>query len=231
LAIVADLSRLRVSGRTSMARRTVAAIAAGSLLITLWGCGASATPIPSAAAQSATAASEAPASVEPSTAPASTEPSAAAASEAAPGFSLPSEAKDLEALLPNTLCGAAAQKASVSGSSIGSTAGPEFTAALSALGKSVSDVTFALAFSASGCGAGIFRIAGVDQSALQTAMLASVQKSGESYTQANVGGKDVYVSASSSGSGKQYVYFKGDAVIFASAPDDTKAAGVLQSLP
>ena len=34
-----------------------------------------------------------------------------------------------------------------------------------------------------------------------------------------------------SGSAKQYVYFHGDAVIFAEAPDDTKAASILQTLP
>ena len=211
-----------------MARRTaVATIASGALLLILWGCGAAATPIPSAA----TAASEAaPSAAAPSAAEASAaEPSAAQASNPLACYSLPSEAKDLEALLPDSICGGPAQKTSLSGASFAAQAQPEFKAALAALGKSASDVSFALEFAATGCGAGIFRIAGVSQDQLQQVFLAEQQKSGTTYTQASVGGKNVYVS--DSGSGKQYFYFKGDAVIFASAKDDATAGPILQSLP
>jgi hypothetical protein len=172
------------------------------------------------------AASTAPSQAEPSSA----EASSAAESQPVPSFSLPSEAKDLEALLPDKLCGGTATKASVAGASIASSAGSEFLTGLSALGKSASDVTFAFAFAQTGCGAGIFRIAGVDQNTLQTAMLAAVQGGGQTYTQSSLAGKTVFTD-SSSGSGKQYIYFHGDAVIFAQAPDDTKATEILQSLP
>ncbi|TMF38692.1 MAG: hypothetical protein E6I26_06535 [Chloroflexi bacterium] len=208
-------------------RTTVASIVAGALIVVLWGCGAAATPIPSAGAASQAAPSAAASPAEASAAP-STEASAALPSVAVP--SLPSEAKDLEALLPDTLCGAAATKTSLSGASFAATAQPEFKAALAALGKSPSDVAFAIAFSTSGCGAGIFRIAGVDQATLQQTFLAEQQKSGTTFTQGSVGGKTVFISDQGS-SGKQYLYFAGDAVIFASAKDDASAATILQALP
>ena len=202
-------------------RTTVASIVAGALIVVLWGCGAAATPIPSAGAASQAAPSAAASPAEASAAP-STEASAALPSVAVP--SLPSEAKDLEALLPDTLCGAAATKTSLSGASFAA------TAQLAALGKSPSDVAFAIAFSTSGCGAGIFRIAGVDQATLQQTFLAEQQKSGTTFTQGSVGGKTVFISDQGS-SGKQYLYFAGDAVIFASAKDDASAATILQALP
>jgi len=209
-------------------RSILQALAAGTLVVVLGACGASASPSASTAAEPSVAAPSTEAS---QAAPSAAEPSSAGQSLAIPSFSLPSEAKDLEALLPNTLCGATATKASVSGASLGSSAGAEFIAGLAALGKTQNDVSFAFAFATNGCGAGIFRIAGVDQGALQTAMLASVQKSGETYSQTSVGGKSVYVSDKASQSGKQYIYFHGDGVIFAAAPDDTKAAEILQALP
>jgi hypothetical protein len=210
-----------------MARRAVVAIASSALVIVLWGCGGAASPNPSVAAAPSTAASVAPPSVP---AP-STEPSTAGASQVIPSFSLPSEAKDLEALLPDTMCGGKSTKASVSGAGLGASAGAEFVAGLAALGKTAADVSFAFAFSEAGCGAGIFRVAGVDQNALQTSMLAAVQKEGQTFTQASVGGKSVFVGTDTSGVGKQYVYFHGDAMIFATATDDAKAAQILQSLP
>jgi hypothetical protein len=208
-----------------MARRTrVGALASAALLI-LWGCGGAASPTP----QGSTAASQA----APSVAPSIAEPSAAASvgepSLAIPSLTLPSEAKDLEALLPNTICGETAQKASLSGASFTATGSEEFKAALAALGKQASDVAFAFAFVQAGCGAGIFRINGVDQARLSQAFLAEEQKSGTTYTQGSVGGKSVYITEQ--GTGKQYVYFAGDAVIFAQAKDDATAAPILQALP
>jgi hypothetical protein len=211
-------------------RRIVGALATGALVASLWACGSSTASSPSAAAGNQP--SQAPASAaEPSQAePSQAEPSQAEASIAVPSFVLPSGAKDLEALLPDELCGAKAIKASQSGDQFAATASQEFKAALQAVGKSVSDVAFAVAFAADqSCTAGIFRINGVDQNTLQQALLAEEQKSGTTYTQSTVGGKSVYVS--DSGSGKQYVYFKGDAAIFAQAKTESDAAGILQKLP
>jgi hypothetical protein len=214
-----------------MARRALIAIMSGALLLIVWGCGAAATPIPSTAAPSAAAASAAqPSAAEPSPAESSAGGPSAAASAPVPGFSLPSEAKDLEALLPDTICGLTATKASLSGASFEANAQPEFKAALQALGKSPSDVSFAFEFSTSGCGAGIFRIAGVDTAQLQQVFIAEQQKSGTTYTQGSVGGRNVFI-ADRGSSGKQYLYFSGDAVLFATAKDDATAASILQALP
>lgn len=211
-------------------RRIVGALATGALVASLWACGSSTASSPSAAAGNQPTQAP-PSAAEPSVAEASqAEPSQAEASLAIPSFVLPSGAKDLEALLPDQICGVKAIKASESGEQFAATASEEFKAALQAVGKSVSDVAFAFAAAPDqSCTAGIFRIKGVDQNTLQQALLAEEQKSGTTYTQSTVGGKSVYVG--DSGSGKQYVYFKGDAAIFAQAKTEADAAGILQNLP
>ena len=162
--------------------------------------------------------------------------SAAPSSAVVPGFSLPSNNKDLEGLLPDNLCDAATIKTSESGSSFAANADPAFTAVLTALGKTAADVEFAFAIpdptKAGNCNvsAGIFEINGADSGQLQTVFLASAAADETTYTPGNVGGKDVYVDASDPTS-RNYFYIKGDAVIFASAPDDATAATVLSTLP
>jgi hypothetical protein len=217
-----------------MTTGTIRRLAAGAMLVALMaGCGGAASP-------SASTGSAAPSVAAPSVAAsteASTAPSEAAPSEAAPSTapsialpSLPSEAKDLEAVLPSSLCGTTATKVSLSGASFAANADPDFKAVLSALGKSPSDVAFAIAIAGdSGCGAGIFRVQGVDSGALQAAFNAQVQKSGDTFTDKNVGGKDVKIQATSGVS--NYLYFKGDALIFASAKTEADAASILQQLP
>jgi hypothetical protein len=221
-----------------MARRTPAVAAAtGILAIALWGCGAAATPIPSAAAPSV-AASEATTSTAPSEAVASTEPSVessgSGASFAIPSFaipSLPSEAKDLEALLPDTLCGTKTTKLSMNGASFLSGAGNEFSGALSALGKSPSDVSVAVAGAAADCSAIVFRIAGVDQNALQSAILSTVQQAtGTTATQTSLGGKSVYLVTDANGT-KSYVYFKNDTIFIAETKTEADATTFMQGLP
>jgi len=211
-------------------RWIVAALATGAILVTLCGCASSTATSPSAAAAEtqATTASE---SAAPSAAESgAAEPSSATSSFAIPSFTLPSGAKDLEALLPAKLCGETAIKLSLSGAQFTSSADPTFQAILQALGKQASDVSFAIAGApTSGCTAGIFRISGVDQNLLQQAFLAQEQKSGVTPTQATVGGKSVFVATQSSGN--EYVYFKGDAAIFAQGKDEASAASILQQLP
>jgi hypothetical protein len=217
-----------------MRRPLAAALASGVLVTVLWGCGAAATPIPAASGAPAPA-SVAPASNAPSAAEASTAAaSEAAASGAAPSFalpSLPSEAKDLEALLPDTICGDKATKVSMTGGSFLANAGAEFTAALSALGKSPADVSVAVAGGASGCSAVAMRIAGADQNALQSAVLASVQKAGGTApTQSSLGGKTVYVITDASGK-KSYAYFKNDTIFIADTTSEADAGTIIQGLP
>lgn len=206
-------------------RKTVGTLATGVLLATLLGCGGSA-----AASASTAAASTQPSAAAPSTESSAAAPSSAGSSIGIPSFALPSGAKDLEALLPAQICGETAIKLSMSGEQFAATADPTFKAVLAALGKTASDVSFAVAGSAtSGCTAGIFRISGVDQNRLQQTFVSQEQATGTTVTQASVGGKSVYVLAQ--GAATEYVYFKGDAVIFAQAKTESAAASILQVLP
>ncbi len=212
-----------------MSTGTIRRFAAMAALIGLLaGCGSAASPAASpstAAVVPSVAPTTAPSVAAPSQAVSSVEPSVAL-----PSFELPSEAKDLEALLPSTICGATATKASQSGSSFAANADQDFLKVLQALGKSPSDVAFAIAIGgSSGCIAGIFRVQGVDTNALQAAFTTAAQSGGDTFTDKSVGGKDVKVQTS--GATSNYFYFKGDALLFATAPSDDKAASVLQQLP
>jgi hypothetical protein len=208
-------------------RATLGAVLTVGLVVTLIGCGGS------AAVSASTAAGAQPSTAAPSTTESSgAAPSSAGSSLAIPSFTLPSGAKDLEALLPAQLCGETAIKLSMSGPQFTTTADPTFKAVLQALGKQASDVSFAVAAAAtSGCTAGIFRIAGVDPTRLQETFLTQERTSGSTLTQGSLGGKSVYITDQGAGTPKEYVYFKGDAVIFAQAKDEASAATILQQLP
>jgi hypothetical protein len=162
--------------------------------------------------------------------------SAAPSSAVLPGFSFPSDDKDLENLLPGTICGQAAIKTSLDGASFAAGADPSFLGVLTQLGKTPADVGFALSAGdptkAPNCAvsAGVFKINGVDSGQLQTVFLAEAAAQEQTYTQANIGGKDVYLDASDPTS-RNYFYVKGDGVFFVSAPDDATAATVLSTLP
>ena len=152
-------------------------------------------------------------------------------------FAIPSfgGAADLEAMLPREICGATTQKFSMSGADFEAFAeDDEFTATLEGLGKTAADVSFAISAPLAGdtdCGAGIFRISGADPARLQQVYLEAAESEGGSYTTGTIGGKNVFVITATDDTGKQYVYFKGDAVLFAQAPDDATAAEILALLP
>jgi hypothetical protein len=223
-----------------MRRSTIAANAAlVGLVVVLWGCGAAATPIPASGTVASTAPSTADSSAASAAAPSTpvasaegsiAEPSAAGGSFAIPSFILPSGAKDLEALLPNTICGGQALKASMTGDQFMTAGDPEFQRVLTALGKQATDVAFAVAASPAGCTAGIFRIKGVDTAVLEAAFLAEETKQGKTYTKSTVGGKSVYAETAT-GAAVMYVYFAGDAAIFVQAKDAAQAAEIIQQLP
>jgi hypothetical protein len=213
-----------------MSTGTIRRLAGTAALIGLLaGCGSAASQAPASASAAAVGPSVAP-TIAPSVAPPSEAAGSVGPSIALPSFVLPSEAKDLEALLPDTMCGATATKTSQSGQSFTAGGDEDFAKVLAALGKSPSDVAYAIAFGAdSGCAAGIFRIQGVDTGTLQAAFQAQAQANGDTFTDKNLGGKDVKVQTT--GSSTSYFYFKGDAVIFATAKTDADAATVLQQLP
>ncbi|HEU4919357.1 MAG TPA: hypothetical protein VFT20_06420 [Candidatus Limnocylindrales bacterium] len=152
-------------------------------------------------------------------------------------FAIPSfgGADDLEAMLPSEICGATTQKFSMSGEDFEAFADDaEFSATLEGLGKTAADVSFAISAPTTGdldCGAGVFRISGADTARLQEAYLAASENEGGTYTAATIGGKNVFIITATGETGKQYVYFKGDAVLFAQAPDDATAGEILALLP
>jgi hypothetical protein len=208
------------------ARSVRLTLALGVLIGLIAACGtATTTGSPAAAGSSPTAvASAAPPS---ETADTSSEPSFAL-----PSLNLPSGAKELEALLPSELCGSAAIKFSMSGDQLGEGTDKEFTDTLQTLGKSPSDVSFAAAGSTDGkCGAGIFRINGVDQNRLQEVFLNASKSEGGTFAPASVGGKNVFVVTTAGETTKQWAYFKGDAVLFVTADSEDNAASILSAMP
>lgn len=215
---------------TTMTRRTRTLALLGAALLLVTACGGT-TSSPAATASAAASPSTAPsvaASTEPSVAPS---PSVAIASDfPIPSFAFPSEDKELEALLPAKLCGADTLKLSMSGATFEATADPEFKAILDQLGKSSSDVSFAVAggVAENACSAGIFRIKGADGTQFKNAFLAGAAKAGDTYKEESVGGKTVLVG---NGTDFQYAYFKGDALIFVAAPTPEQAAAALADLP
>jgi hypothetical protein len=214
---------------------TQVALLAG-VLIVVAACGGGASPSPSNAA---VAPSTAVASAAPSTA--SVEPSSPAASEAAPSvaipsFTLPSSDKEIEALLPDKLCGKAVLKTSVSGAQAVGT-DEDTQALIRDLGKSPADVSLAIAFpdptSNTSCkvAAGIFRVKGANADQLATAFKGVAQKQGEQFDQRSLAGKNLYVSVDKDKSTTTYAYFNGDAFLFVTAPNDAAAGPVLQDMP
>src|SRR5262249_22675785 len=176
-------------------------------------------------------------SVAPSAAPSAAESAGAQPSIQVPSFSLPSEAKDLEAILPSTLCGATATKLSMNGSSfLQNSTDQDFAKALAVLGKTPADVSVALAADAAGstgCTAGVFRIKGADPNLMKNAFLQAAAASSQGPTsEKDLGGKHVYYQAGTDSTDtNSYIYFNGDAVFFVSAKNDNDAASILQSMP
>jgi hypothetical protein len=193
-------------------------------VIALAGCGSAATPAAPASVAVSSAAPVAPTEAPPSQAAASDFPSFAI-----PSFAWPSTDKELEAVLPATICGGASAKFSFSGAMFAQTADPTFVAVLNQLGKTAADVSMAGATGAgTECTAAIFRIKGADANQFRDIFLAEMAKE-ITFTEQSIGGKTVFVG--SDPDVFHYGYFKGDALIFFTAPDEAKAAELAASLP
>lgn len=216
-------------------RSVVGVVAAAAVSIVLVGCSGGASPSPAGSQAAVVPSITTPSEAAPSqAAPSEAAPSEAGGAEpstAIPSFSLPSDAKDLEALLPDTLCGDKSTKLSMNGSRFAQSGDTEFSTALAAVGKTVNDVTVAIATATKAeCTAVIYRINGVDSGRFQQAVHDLVTKAGGSVSQANLGGKSVDVVTDANGD-KSYVYYKGDAAFIAEAKTESNAGSVLQSMP
>jgi hypothetical protein len=210
-------------------------------LIALVGCsgatGGSAAPSASAATSAGPSSGNAPAT--PSAAASSAAPSQAAASEPAasepvPGYTFPSEAKDLEAVIPDTICGAKAQKLSMKGKDVfnpDNEAAAGIEAALNAIGKTTDDVSAAAGFSITadtGCSVTIIRIDGADEGQLRDLLKAEAVKEKQTFTETTLGGKTVYTDDPTKFG---YTYIKGDGVIIFTAGTKQQAEELIAQLP
>jgi hypothetical protein len=184
----------------------------------------SSAPAASAAAPSTAASAAAPSEAAPSEAA----PSQAAASEAIPSFAFPSDDKALEAVIPDKICGATVQKLSLKGKD--ATGENEiWPGILQALGKSISDVSAAAAFSTKpGCSVTIIKINGADEGKLRELLQAEAAKAGITYTKVSVGGKDVFTSDPAKFG---YSWIKGDGAIIITADTAAHAAELVAALP
>lgn len=204
-------------------------------------CQGSASPAPSSAAPAASSAAPAASSAAPAASSEAPAASSAAPGESAgesglPSFALPSgfnQAPDLEAQLPSQVAGETLQKFSFQGSQVlaGSSQAPEIQGALGALGKSINDVSFAVAAGAD-VQIGAYRIAGVDANRLLDVVAQAAQSSGSPIplTDANKGGKSVKVGDTGGGS-PTYFYPHSDILFFVTGSDDAKVTAALQALP
>jgi len=207
--------RERMIGGGLVAVALVALIGCSS---TTGGSSAPASSAPGSAAASAAAPSEA-------------APSEAAASEAVPGFSFPSSDKELEALIPDELCGVKVTKISAKGEEAIGADNTEMLGVLQGLGKSVSDVGVAMGMDMTGgstCSVFIFRIAGADEGKLRDLFKQEAQKEGMTYTELSLGGKNV---ARTDATKFTYAWGKGDGLIVVSADTEANAADIISQLP
>jgi hypothetical protein len=213
----------------SFDRRALAFSLAVALLAAACG-GTAATPTPAASTQ----ASEAPASAAASEAAASQEP-ASTDNGSVPNVSLaPGTATELESMLPSNVGGVAFAKTSFGGGVLPATVpvdSGELGTFLQANGKTLADVSLAMATPTDPSKAGslvmAFQVKGVDG----TKLAAVLAGSGDSGLQAaTVGGKQVQ-QAGAGGFGFT-LYVKGDVVFYILAIGDASLTeGILAALP
>jgi hypothetical protein len=207
-------------------------------LIALVGCsgatGGSAAPSASAAASTPAEASAGNAPATPNAAASEAAPSEPAASQPIPGYTFPSEAKDLEAVIPDTICGAKAQKLSLKGKDVfnpDNEAAAGIEAALQSVGKSTADVSAAAGIPLapnSDCTVIIIRIDGIDEGQLRDLLIAEAKKENQTFQETTLGGKTVYTDDPTKFG---YTYIKGDGVIIFTAGTKKEAEELIAQLP
>jgi hypothetical protein len=201
-------------------------------------CGSSsATASPSAAALANTP-PPATAPPEAATPEATVSETPAASEEATPTLDLssllPSFTADteLEKVLPDTVGSETLQKFSFRGTDMPSTGQDtqEFQNALGQLGKSLSDLSFAVAASEN-VTIGAYKLAGAPSATFMSALLTALRAGAAdaTVTDANVGGKPVKKIESTSGA--VYLYGHDDIVFFVQSDDDALLAQALAALP
>lgn len=170
----------------------------------------------------------------------STEPTAAGSSGLALP-SLPSSAKDLEALIPSEIGDITLQKFSMQGDEFVSSGGAteETQQFLEGLGVDTDAVAVAAGFgSATGSGDAlvvfIFRAEGAGTDRLLTVFKEALDSDREdplAWESASVGGKQVERATDAEQEGQVYLYAKGDVLFYLAATRQDDAAEALRALP
>jgi hypothetical protein len=160
---------------------------------------------------------------------------------ALPSFSFPSEDKELENRLPNTINGVTLTKYSFKGSTFlgsGASNSKDLIDLLTSLGKTPDDMSVAFAADPTGdldLQVGAFKVAGADSNALLAAFVAASKSTTptDQVTQTNVGGKNVtqIVDPADTTTGAIYVYANGDVLYYVLSPDPALAGAAIQALP
>ncbi len=192
---------------------TLAVIAGASLVLAA--CGQAATPTSAPGATRAALATQAAATQ----APGATQ---------GPGlsFTIPSEDKALEALLPDQIGGQPTQKLSMTGATFlgdGGSSTNDFTTILTRLGKSPADLSVAGA-STDALQVFAFRVKGVDANQLFQAFVQLASSAqGDVVSDANIGGKAVKKVVTVDGA-VSYIYASGDVLFTVDVSSDTDPA-------
>lgn len=215
-------------------RRALAVAVALGLLAAACGGGSAATPTPTAAPQASQAAASEDTSQSASEAPASPEPASTDNGSVSNGSLPPGTATELEAMLPANVGGVAFAKTSFGGGLLPATlpvGSDELSTFLKANGKTLADVSMAVATPTDSSKAGsfvmAFQVKGVDGTKLAQVLAGS----GDSGLQAaTVAGKQVQ-QAGAGGFGFT-LYTKGDVVFYILALGDTSLVnGIVAALP
>jgi len=140
-------------------------------------------------------------------------------------------AKDLEATLPNELCGQPSKKQSFAANAaqLPDASSNPYSALFASLGSGA----FAIAEPAStDCkvSAGAFRLQGANQFLIQAFLLAAAADTSGQSSQVNVGGKAV-TKIDDESDEILYIYVKGETIYVVGAPSDDLAGPALSALP
>ncbi len=161
----------------------------------------------------------------------------ASASDALPSIDLPSEAADLEDILPDEIGGEPVQKFSMTGDSFLSSGqgDEEFAEFLERLDADASDVSVAFAFTMSEASSGVFafRVAGASQDQLLDEFEAASDDAGDTsgWSDATVGGKQVRTAVQEDEDVAMYLYPRDDIIFIVTAASEDAAADALAALP
>jgi hypothetical protein len=141
-------------------------------------------------------------------------------------------AKDLEATLPDQLCGQPSKKQSFAagGTQLPDPSSNPYSALLAILGTGAFAIAEPTSSDTCKVSAGAFRMQGANQFLIQAFLLAAASDANGQSTQVNLGGKAA-TKIDDQSDENLYIYVKGDTIYMIGAPGDDLAGPVLSVLP